>query len=213
MKRNHIFRTPTLVFVVILLATGSVLLPNSSKSTDPFSGNSRNLTDNPLKPANPIHSEVSLQVHQGDSSLPVWLSSIRLEKLVIPTRLNQAIRLSAHYLIRMCDDKGKFVYRINLNPEFAPEPEYNILRHAGTIYALAMYEQVHPDEATRDTLDRAARFLKRETLAPIPGRDDLLAVWSYPQMTGTSDPVQAELGGTSRSRPNLAGPPWVWWRC
>jgi hypothetical protein len=97
----------------------------------------------------------------------------------------------------MCDHKGKFAYRINLNPKFVPSREYNILRHAGTMYALAMYEQNYPEETTRDVLVRAAGFLKREAIAPIPGRDDLLAIWSRPELTGWDDPVKAKLGGTA----------------
>ncbi|GEM_PF-866771 len=120
---------------------------------------------------------------------------LECEEIVNPTRLNQAIHQAANYLLRMCDEKGKFVYRINLNPKVKPKPKYNMLRHAGTMYALAMYEQRYPNAKTRDTLARAAQFLKK-TIAPIPGKDDLLAVWSYPEITGRKAPVQAKLGGT-----------------
>ncbi|MCP4349926.1 MAG: hypothetical protein GY795_30970 [Desulfobacterales bacterium] len=112
------------------------------------------------------------------------------------SKLQKAIELSAGYLIRTCDENGKFLYRINLNPNVTPKPKYNMLRHAGTIYALAMYEQRYPDKNTRNAISRAGQFLKKKAVAPILGRDDLLAVWSYPEITGRKGPAQAKLGGT-----------------
>ena len=91
---------------------------------------------------------------------------------------------------------GQFVYRINLDPTLGAPPRYNMLRHAGAIYALAGYLHVHADPEARDALLRAATFLKREAIAPLPGRDDILAVWSYPRTTRVMAPVQAKLGGT-----------------
>lgn len=117
------------------------------------------------------------------------------EQIVNPTQLNQAIHLAADYLLKICDDKGKFVYRINLNPKVKPKRKYNMLRHAGTMYALAMYEQKYPNAKTLDTLVRASQFLKK-TIAPVPNKAGLLAVWSKSQMTGSKIPLQAKLGGT-----------------
>ena len=115
---------------------------------------------------------------------------------VAPAQLKKAILLSAKYLVKANKASGQFVYRVNLNPEVTPRPKYNMLRHAGTMYALAMHNQLYPDADTREVLLRAARFLMKNTVAPLPGRDDLLAVWSYPEISGSSKPVQAKLGGT-----------------
>ncbi len=112
-----------------------------------------------------------------------------------PEQLRHAIRLSADYLIRACGEDGKFVYRVNLNPKVTPSPRYNMLRHAGALYALATYGETHPDERMRQVLDRGARFLKKN-IAPIPGKDEMLALWSHPEITGILKPVQAKLGGT-----------------
>ncbi len=110
-------------------------------------------------------------------------------------RLAAAIDLSAGYLVGACGEDGRFVYRINTNPDVTPRPKYNILRHAGAIYALAMYEQRRPDKKTRDAIGRAVRFLKKEAVAPIPGKDDLLGVWSRSPIVGRSMPNQVKLGG------------------
>ncbi|MDJ0815867.1 MAG: hypothetical protein QNJ58_06665 [Desulfobacterales bacterium] len=111
-------------------------------------------------------------------------------------QLEQAIHLAAGYLTRHCQGTGQFVYRINVNPEFRPKPRYNFLRHAGTIYALASYQQAYPQEAAKNAIKRAAQFLKVSAVFPLAGRDDLIAVWSPPEITGSGKPLQAKLGGT-----------------
>lgn len=126
---------------------------------------------------------------------PLCSDSERFDNTLNPHVIQKAAKLSADYLIRECGDNGRFTYRINLNPKVTPRPKYNMLRHGGTIYALAMYDQKHPNKKTKKALDRATRFLKKN-IAPIPGKDDLLTVWSYPEISGRRAPVQAKLGGT-----------------
>lgn len=110
--------------------------------------------------------------------------------------LTEAIHLSAKYLNRACNQDGKFLYRVNLNPNVRPKPKYNFLRHAGSIYALADYDRNHPDSSTLNTLERATGYLKKAAISPIPDRNDLLAVWSRAELTGSQKPLQAKLGGT-----------------
>jgi len=111
-------------------------------------------------------------------------------------QLQNAAHLAAGYMVRSCQKDGKFTYTVNLNPRIRPGSGYNMLRHAGAIYALAMYDQEYPNEKTRRAIIRAAGFLKDKAIAPLPDRDDLLAVWSYPRIIGGDKPVQAKLGGT-----------------
>ena len=113
-----------------------------------------------------------------------------------PHQLMEATHLSAGYLIRQCDANGKFVYRINLNPAIEPRPRYNLLRHAGAIYALAFYDQAYPRKVNQNALVRATAFLKQSAIGPIAGQQDLLAVWSHPDITHSNKPLQAKLGGT-----------------
>lgn len=71
------------------------------------------------------------------------------------------------------------------------------MRHAGTLYALAIYDRSwRTDPAQRAALHRAGRFLWDCCLAPPPHRPDLLAVWSPPELEGPNKPLQAKLGGT-----------------
>jgi len=117
------------------------------------------------------------------------------KNILKPTQLKRAIHLAAGYLQRMGTKNGKFIYQINLNPKVKLKSTYNMLRHAGTMYALAMYEQKYPNSKNRELLNRAAQFLQT-TIAPVPDREDLRAVWSYPDIINKKKPVQAKLGGT-----------------
>ena len=118
------------------------------------------------------------------------------EQLIDRTRLETAIRLSANYLHEICSQNGRFTYLINTNPKVIPHSAYNILRHAGTVYALAMFRQWSFDDSNNEAIIRAAHFILRETVAPVPGRVDLLAVGSDPDITDRQRPVAAKLGGT-----------------
>lgn len=129
-------------------------------------------------------------------SSSIWASAKRGTVTIDSIQLKEAIHLSANYLINRCNDNGKFLYRINLNTNIRPKPKYNLLRHAGTIYALTTYDQHYPGKITQNALDRAVGFLKESSIAPLSTRKDLLAVWSHPEITGSNKPVQAKLGGT-----------------
>ena len=74
--------------------------------------------------------------------------------------LAEAIHISAKYLNKACYQDGRFLYRVNLNPNVRPIPKYNFLRHAGSIYALTDYDRNHPDSATlREHAEIVSRLL------------------------------------------------------
>jgi hypothetical protein len=116
-------------------------------------------------------------------------------------RLDKALATAAAYLVRHCNADGRFTYRVNIDPRVEIKPGYNVLRHAGTIHALATYARQHPDEQLLDTLRRAARFLRETSAGPVEAEDGspndgLLAVWSKPEIELTDKPLRAQLGGT-----------------
>jgi len=127
--------------------------------------------------------------------------------------LRGAIDRAAAYLVRACGEDGKFVYCVDLDPTVTPEPKYNMLRHAGAIYALGMAEQRRADAAIEAAMVRAAGFLQRRAIGPVPQQEGMRAVWSDPELTGTDGPLQAKLGGAGlglvallsveRARPGL----------
>ncbi len=106
-----------------------------------------------------------------------------------------AIERAADYLLRSVNEDGSFVYRINMNPTVDVTPGYNVLRHAGGIYALSMVCEVSSNGFVRPALARSVSFLREHTFEPVPKMDDCLAVWSKPERVGVPQ-LQAKLGGT-----------------
>jgi hypothetical protein len=82
-----------------------------------------------------------------------------------------------------------------MDPGVVVPEGYNILRHAGAIYAMDQHEQMQPDRAMRSAMVRAARYLRDETIGPLPHDGSILAVWSKPQVVREGKPLQAKLGG------------------
>ncbi len=109
--------------------------------------------------------------------------------------IENAINASASYLIGATRDDGLFEYRVNANPVVSVKPAYNIVRHAGTLYAMSMYLAEQNDEAMRRAILSAGRYLRDQAIAPLPEGDGLLAVWSKPEVTKKNSPLQAKLGG------------------
>ncbi len=146
----------------------------------------------------------------GDGSSGKETSLVRSGSPVEPAptpsteAVEDAIIAAAGYLVRACKDDGSFVYCVNLNPEVTPRPGYNLLRHAGAMYALAMFQEWRPDPRVLSALTRAAGYL-RTHIGPFPGNDEILAVWSTPEMTLSGSPLQAKLGGTALALAALVG--------
>ena len=109
--------------------------------------------------------------------------------------VDDAINRSASYLVKITKEDGMFEYRINMDPMVGVKDKYNILRHAGTIYAMSMYYEGYPDENIRSAIERAGRYLRDESILPISGKDNMLAVWSKPEVNGSGGPPQIKLGG------------------
>jgi hypothetical protein len=102
-----------------------------------------------------------------------------------------AIARSENYLVRFCRPNGRFVYIANGGPE---THEYNIIRHAGAIYALALYNAEHPDAKVVAAMMRAADYLERYYIFPPKGSADMLAVWA--SRRGVNGTRRAELGAS-----------------
>ena len=118
--------------------------------------------------------------------------------------LDEHITMAADYLAGACGPDGTFRYRVNRDPGVIIKRRYNMLRHAGAIYALACYAQHHNPKPAATAAVRAAGFLRR-SIAPLPNvpgvSDDrdpnvpMLAVWSSEAINGSGDHLQAKLGG------------------
>ena len=102
--------------------------------------------------------------------------------------------LAAGYMTRSVAADGRFAYAIDMDPSVQVSPSYNILRHAGSVWAMCEHYQSRPTPAEDAAIARAAGYLRSRRVSPLPGRGDLLAVWSYPEDDG--DVPTAKLGGT-----------------
>jgi hypothetical protein len=93
-------------------------------------------------------------------------------------RVSHAIGIAGQYLQRNCDGSGQFAYLVDT--EFGDvSPSYNIIRHAGAIYSLAMLNQVRHDSNAVDVMIRASNFM-RTNYVGLDARSNALAVWSRP---------------------------------
>jgi len=109
------------------------------------------------------------------------------------------VRLAAAYLEKGCESSGQFAYLVDTESgEILPS--YNVVRHAGAIYALAMLNRIHPDSNTANTMVRAANFLRANYLAH-DTRSGALAVWSRPPPANR----KAELGAAGLGLVALSG--------
>ncbi|MEA3231338.1 MAG: hypothetical protein U9Q05_06250, partial [Thermodesulfobacteriota bacterium] len=112
-----------------------------------------------------------------------------------PHHVSEAIELSTAYLVNANKPSGQFVYRVNPRRWSQTKKRYNVLRHAGTMCALAQAYQRQPNDGVRTALIAAGQFLKSRCMAPLPGRGDMLGIWSLRQVTYTNEPRQIKLGG------------------
>jgi hypothetical protein len=100
----------------------------------------------------------------SERTMPIGPSGIPSGAAPTLTDISRAISLSAGYLERACDQDGKFVYVVDTGSG-RESTAYNIIRHAGAMYALAMYQQSAPDRETADVLIRAAKLISsRKTI-------------------------------------------------
>lgn len=91
--------------------------------------------------------------------------------------LERAIHRAARYLVGIQRSSGRFRYRVQLDPALDARPGYNLLRHAGTLYALADYQGRWPNPAVALVLERGAAYLA-DRIGPVDSAPDAAAVWS-----------------------------------
>ncbi|MDO8906322.1 hypothetical protein [Hydrogenophaga sp.] len=121
-----------------------------------------------------------------------------------PARATQDLASSIHaaaaHLHSSIAPDGRLRYRQHALTGQIIEGRYNVLRHAGSLLALAEYHQTHaPSLAQIEAIDSAFGFLRNCCLAPAgvgDETDDRLAVWSPPELVGGSRRYAvAKLGG------------------
>ena len=130
------------------------------------------------------------------------LSAVSLFATTPPVRAGQdgsggatdaprAVGWSVGYLLKACSPRGRFAYIVDAELGGVAR-SYNIVRHAGAIYALAMYNQFHPDTRVLNAMTRAASFMRTVYMSR-DVRSNELVVWSKAVGFGTD----ADLGGSA----------------
>jgi hypothetical protein len=90
---------------------------------------------------------------------------------VAEDRLLLAAQAAGEYLVRMTGDDGQFVYSYDPRRDRPNVMSYNMLRHAGSIYAMCELYAVTRDPQLLAAADRAIGFMK-DRIRPLEGRDD-----------------------------------------
>ena len=137
-------------------------------------------------------SEVETETKTNELAEIEWPAKIQ------PDELRTSVKGGIDYLVRTTDDEGKFAYIVNTDPEVPETDEYNVVRHAGTMYGLGMYlERYDADnDIVRETLQSHGAFLRKQ-IEPVEGQEEMLAIWSDPSVTGLEGPRRAELGSAA----------------
>jgi hypothetical protein len=110
------------------------------------------------------------------------------------------LHVAADYLHRAITPSGRFIYERHLDSASSPggNGRYNLLRHAGSLFALADYHtEFPPDPDQSERLRQAARYLVDCCIDRVPEAAGAMALWSRPEVIGRpTRPLQAKLGGT-----------------
>ena len=200
------------LLVLVLVLVLVLALPSSPSLSVPLPAPAVAVTDAATAASTDAGTDAAIDDGSGGSDL--WT--------VDAGDLGRAIDLAATYLVRHSDAAtGRFTYQTSLLDPPRPDGhgargggKYNLLRHAGAIYALGMAHRrlggghmgdAGPPPSLRTTRDeirgamvRAADFLWREGVGPVPAEpgggepggtgpgttDELLAVWSTEAVSG-----------------------------
>ncbi len=146
-------------------------------------------------PAFAVVSALLLSLFSWFVTPPNRLSGGSSTSLIAKQQLDVAIHDAARFLNESCQADGQFVYRINLDPDVEVAPKYNMLRHAGTMYSLAVYHSQYPNAETCGALERSGKFLLDRAIGTVSPWQEMLAVWSPPELTYSGETLQAKLGG------------------
>jgi len=163
--RQRSFTLLTLVFVLILSSNAPQLL-----------------AEQPLSPAASLLPEQPLSPAASQQDGPPMAA------------LRKAIVRAVGYIVRACGTDGRFTYIAYDDPTRIPPRSYNILRHAGTMYALGHGRPFYPGNNVGLALERSGKFLLEQTIGPVGDLEGLVAVWSRPKAVYAKY-LQAKLGG------------------
>ncbi|MBL4636697.1 MAG: hypothetical protein JKY56_22800, partial [Kofleriaceae bacterium] len=118
-----------------------------------------------------------------------------------PWSAEQAAEAAAAYLLRHLNADGRFDY---MRQSDMRESKYNVLRHAGSIYALQQFYAYRPSADLLAGIVRASGYLQRRYVVSLKIRPELRAVISKPSEESLPGPT-AKLGGAALVLAALCG--------
>ena len=81
-----------------------------------------------------------------------------------------------------------------MQPLVRIKPDYNLLRHAGTIYSLAVIAEEFPSSKLNETIVKTGKWLKEQAETMDSNHLNIKPLWSKkPEVDGTE--AEAKLGG------------------
>lgn len=108
--------------------------------------------------------------------------------------VDRGIGLAVDYILRAQRPDGSFVYLVNSDPAVSVPPGYNLLRHAGTVYALGMAHAWRPDPRIERSMASAVEFMRRCCLEPVQDGQGL-GITEPPTVVPDAGPLSYKLGG------------------
>jgi len=105
-----------------------------------------------------VHRFTTVGAFCDESGVVPLTAGRRYAEPVRRADLEAAARLAGRYLARSVTDDGRFVYLYRPYDDSEPR-QYNILRHAGTIYAMLEIHERFADKPLLDAADRAVDYL------------------------------------------------------
>jgi hypothetical protein len=122
------------------------------------------------------------------------LLSVRPAHAVDAGSVRSGILSAASYLKRVNRESGQFTYLVNTNPAVPVAPGYDMVRHAGAIYALGLAQSVLADPEIVAVMKRAVDFMRRCCFTRIEG-EDMLGLAQPESLTHVAGVPIFELGG------------------
>jgi len=130
------------------------------------------------------------------ASYCLFFISNATEPAIPRSRLETSIRLGMEYLCNAVNSNGRFAYCQHTDPKVKyPQEQYNIVRHAGTVYAMVEGLKYCPQAMFKTR--SAARYLVNDYLRQLKAYPECYAVISNPKdMEGNKQP-EAKLGASA----------------
>jgi len=146
-------------------------------------------SDQEPKPIQLLHTNAMLVDFQANEVIPVYHGHRMFPETLTHSLLMESAKEAGRYLSRIHKPDGEQVYLYKPRSDFSPE-EYNLTRHAGVLFAMAVLYKEWPDPELLDAMKRGFDYLIKTSVfdCPLPYEPTKKAkcVWDYSTSAGAS---------------------------